>query len=447
MRKKHFAGVLLVLAVIVCLLCGCEQPVEETTVPTVATTSKYTVDFMLDGELYYTMEVEPGSMLPEVKPEAEGKVFYAWFNEEGEETDLQRIAVYSDRVFYGNMFPDITAHEPFLFADKNGFLRPDELLTADEMKIAITVLTEKGAEPFIPELPEGTQHVKVAQLKQFLKKMFPAITVEQLMTILDSDTITRSEFALILSALLGRLEEAVIIEDDRLLPYDVSAEREDISVVLEAYLHHTHGEGEQPWEELAAERKNAPGFFNADGWLYCVDENGELVRDAQVGVLTFDADGRYTSGDAELDVMVAEILAKIIADNPDTERIDLLRKAFEYSRDSFSYLRRNAYYFGQTGWEIEDAKKMITTGRGNCYSYAAVFWALGRGLGYETIGISGTMTKTDQPHSWVEIYFDGEPFVFDPEMEMVYRFERDIFDKDMFMVDYEAGKYWNYKRP
>jgi hypothetical protein len=32
-------------------------------------------------------------------------------------------------------------------------------------------------------------------------------------------------------------------------------------------------------------------------------------------------------------------------------------------------------------------------------------------------------------------------------MEMVYRFERDIFDKDMFMVDYERGKYWNYKRP
>jgi hypothetical protein len=76
-----------------------------------------------------------------------------------------------------------------------------------------------------------------------------------------------------------------------------------------------------------------------------------------------------------------------------------------------------------------------------------VFWALGRGLGYETIAISGTMTGTYQPHSWVEIFFDGEPFIFDAEMEMVYRFERDIFDKDMFMVDYVSGEYWTYRRP
>ena len=85
--------------------------------------------------------------------------------------------------------------------------------------------------------------------------------------------------------------------------------------------------------------------------------------------------------------------------------------------------------------------------KGNCYNFAASFWALARGLGYDATAISGTMTSTDQPHGWVEIPFDGENYIFDVEMEYVYVHERDVHDKDMFMVSLEDGEWWNYKRP
>ena len=124
-----------------------------------------------------------------------------------------------------------------------------------------------------------------------------------------------------------------------------------------------------------------------------------------------------------------------------------MRRAFWYCRDSFTYLRRYGYNFGETGWEIDDAKMMFLEKRGNCYNFAASFWALARGLGYDATAISGTMTATDQPHGWVEIPFDGEDYIFDVEMEYVYVHERDVYDKDMFMVTLEDGEWWNYKRP
>ena len=88
---------------------------------------------------------------------------------------------------------------------------------------------------------------------------------------------------------------------------------------------------------------------------------------------------------------------------------------------------------------------MFTTLRGNCYNYAASFWAVARGLGYEAYAISGTVTQTDQPHGWVEIDFDGKTYIFDCEWEMAYRVKQNRYDMDMFMIDRQSAKYWNYK--
>lgn len=448
MRYKSGVSALLILMICLCLLCGCEQiwP-KQTTAPTETTLAEYSIKFMVNGEVYFQTEVKAGGYPAVVTPVVTGAKFYGWLDENGNMAEPMTTAVYADAVYYAEMYADLSSHEPYLFADKNRFLRPEDLLTADEMTAAITVLAVNGAESYLPELPKGAKVISVQQVTDVLKQLFPPITVEQLMTMVDGDTMTRADFTVIMNVLLGRSDKTAVVADVGALPYDLSASREDISALMEACYPHTHGEGADTWSNIAAGLRNPSGFLNADGWLYYVDENGDLARDTQVGELTFGADGRYTCGDAGLDTLVAEILAQIAADNPDAERIDLLRRAFEYSRDSFSYLPQSTYYFGQTGWEIGEAKNMLETKQGNCYSYAAVFWALGRGLGYETIAISGTMTETDQPHSWVEIYFDGVPYIFDPEVEMVYRVEQDIFDMDMFMVDYETRKYWNYKRP
>lgn len=445
--KRKCILVLLLAVFAIMLLYGCsgDQQPQVTTEPVETTLAKYTVTFTADGKTHAIQEIVEGDYASSEEPKIQGTVFYGWVDKKGNAVDPSAQAVHADANYTAVLFPDLSAHEPYLFTDKNRFLYPDTQLTNDELSVAINILAVPGAEAYLPQLPEGADAVTPEALEDLLRQLFPEEAVTDAMA--ETETVTRAAFAGIMNRLLGRTEENAVADENAALPYDTSPARQDIAVLMEACLHHSHPDDSGTWSQIALELKNPAGFFNLDGWLYCVDDEGTLVRDTSLGVLQFGSDGRYTCGDQELDVLVAGILDQILRDNPGAERIDLLRRAFEYSRDSFQYLRRSAYYFGETGWEIEDAKKMITTGRGNCYSYAAVFWALGRGLGYETIGISGTMTKTDQPHSWVEIFFDGVPYVFDPEMEMVYRFERDIFDKDMFMVTYEAGKYWNYKRP
>ena len=79
---------------------------------------------------------------------------------------------------------------------------------------------------------------------------------------------------------------------------------------------------------------------------------------------------------------------------------------------------------------------MFRTEHGNCYNYAAAFWALARALGYDATAISGSIAgreaqdqrerETGVPHvdqrdhSWVEIVVDGESRIFDVEMAFSY---------------------------
>ena len=142
---------------------------------------------------------------------------------------------------------------------------------------------------------------------------------------------------------------------------------------------------------------------------------------------------------------MAGILQNIMEQNPSADRLTLLRRGHEYCRDAFTYLRKNSYAMGKKGWEVNDAKVMFTSLRGNCYNYAAAFWAVARGLGYEAYAISGTVTQTDQPHGWVEIDFDGKTYIFDCEWEMAYRVKQNRYDMDMFMIDRQSAKFWNYK--
>lgn len=445
-KKNAACGLLVCLCALFLFGCAQDSP-NVTTQPTETTIPKYTVTFMAGDEVYAALEVESGGYTAVDEPAIAGQLFYGWQDQRGNAAAPESTMIQKDITFYAVLFPDLSSHAPYLFADADLFLHPDEALTADALAAAVEALATVNAKGYLPELPEGGEIVSSKQLEKLLQQLFPEEMVLQAMDGYTGDTLTRADFALIMNALLNRNAERAAVAEEVQIARDLPMTHVAYYALLEASLPHTHADSEISWNQVAVAHKAPVGFFNVDGWLYYIGEQGAIVRDTEVGELTFGVDGRFTCGDAELDAMVAGILADICTANPDAERIDLLRRGFEYSRDSFKYLRRSSYYFGQTGWEIEDAKKMISTGRGNCYSYAAVFWALARGLGYEAIAISGTMTGTDQPHSWVEIFFDGTPYIFDPEMEMVYRTERDIFDKDMFMVTYARGTYWNYKRP
>ena len=186
------------------------------------------------------------------------------------------------------------------------------------------------------------------------------------------------------------------------------------------------------------------GFVNFKGYLYYVQDDGYFLRDGKVGQLYFGANGRYTSGDPALDDLVAKILDGVVEANPDATRLELLRGAYDHIiTGGYKYLKGNIYKKGHTGWEAADARTMFEKGRGNCYNFAAAFWALARGLGYEAHGLAGYVTTLNQPHGWVWIEIDGVEYFFDPELHWDYiNDKREV--KDMFMLAVEDADWWHY---
>lgn len=57
------------------------------------------------------------------------------------------------------------------------------------------------------------------------------------------------------------------------------------------------------------------------------------------------------------------------------------------------------------------ANKAFSTGHGNCYAMAGVFCTLARALGYEARQLAGDVGA--YPHSWCEVFVDGNWYVFD----------------------------------
>lgn len=426
---------------ILLLLAGCtaepESPV--TTAPTTQATTavpEFTVRFVMQGHVLSEQSVARGQLPQEVEPVLPGVQFERWEDENGAPVDPFSTPVEADRKYHAAAHPVLTEHSVFLFCDEDGYLNPDLPLTADAMRQALEALAVPEAVAWFPGMPMGDVAVDGKTVTSVLSAF--GITAEF------SQEPTRSEFACAILEGLGRTEERVAVTGQ--IPPDVTADRTDAGALLEASVAHTPDDAGTLWSEAELPVLYAPGFHNIDGWLYCVDENNRFVKDAQVGLLQFGSDGRYTCGDAALDQKVADILKQIILDNPDLERLELLRKAYEYSRDSFEYLRKfPPYEYGQTGWEIGDAIEMLDGGKGNCYNYAAVFWALARGLGYDARAISGTCLSDRQPHGWVIIAFDGEDYLFDPEWEMDYRVDRHIYHYDMFMISLDNISYWSYR--
>ena len=191
-------------------------------------------------------------------------------------------------------------------------------------------------------------------------------------------------------------------------------------------------------EEVDASRLEFDGLE-----LYALDEKGKRVKNVTLGrYLTFGKDGRYTSGNEELDKLVKDLLKEITTE--DMTREEKLRAAYEYCRDSFQYRRNNFYEPGQTGWEVEEALTMLQKKKGNCYNFAASFTMLARQLGYDAEAVSGLVGSELQAHGWAEIVMDGERLFYDTILESSYK-ERG-FDYDFFGQHYEKAPWPYHKR-
>ena len=200
-----------------------------------------------------------------------------------------------------------------------------------------------------------------------------------------------------------------------------------------------------PEEDTAQQERQArlaaqkDGFLLDKGYLYAVDETGELRSNTYVGVLYFREDGRYTSGSEDLDRMVAGAIRK--STDEKMTRMDMLRAMYEYTRDHIKYVgfgnHEDSYRaaHGKDGWMVESATYALENGTGNCYHFAATFAALARGVGFQAYAASGLIGSEDQEHGWVEIVDDtGEVWYSDPETE----YARSYWMKQEFDLFYKS---------
>lgn len=262
------------------------------------------------------------------------------------------------------------------------------------------------------------------------------------------ESINRAAAVVLLNRALGRTADKVYIDLSHPTFYiDVAPSSWYYYDVMEATVSHVHSDGSDPERWVSHTPKaEVPkdGFHLVNGWLYCYDSaKGDLVRDATVRNHTFNSLGRFTSGNAELDTWLHKIVSAHTKSSQTQE--EQLRALFLYTRDSFTYLRRPPYKFGVYDYMETDALRILTTGYGNCYCYASLFWYLSRWIGYESVIYNGTVGQNRAPHSWVQITIDGKSYIFDTELEMAYR-RKKRFDINLYKF-YDAANSWNYRRP
>lgn len=261
------------------------------------------------------------------------------------------------------------------------------------------------------------------------------------------ELINRAAAVVLLNRALGRTADRAYIDRNHPTFYvDVAPSSWYYYDVMEATVSHQHSAaGGETWTAHTSKTEiPIDGPQLVDGWLYCYDSTrGDVVRDAAVGTRYYNALGHFTTGNNELDSWLHKIvLAHTDASMTQEQK---LRALFLYTRDSFTYLRRSPYAFGVYDYMETDALRILETGYGNCYCYAALYWYLTRWIGYDSVIYNGTVGVRRSPHSWVEINLDGKNYIFDTELEMAYR-RKKRFDINLYKF-YDAGNSWNYVRP
>ena len=246
------------------------------------------------------------------------------------------------------------------------------------------------------------------------------------------NAIKRQEAVVILNKVLGRTGDKNTIEnaDSRIREFfDVSPTHWAYYDILEATVVHDYQKTDvtENWTSFQKEGLNIPsGLYSKNGTLYYIEENGDLARNKTIGNFTFNENGIYTTNHTELDEKLSEIVRLHTMD--DMEQEQKLRVLYDYVRDDYRYIKSPFVQKGQVDWEAEYAEPMIDMHKGNCYSFAALYYYLAKQIGYDAQAVIGTVGHNHAPHGWVEIVIDGTTYLFDTEMDMAYRLRGQQYD-------------------
>ena len=291
-------------------------------------------------------------------------------------------------------------------------LHPDEPMTYRELFEILACFFPRSGESFsfenIPESDADYPAFCLAVSRGWIEDL----------SILPDGDIPRGEAAHIFNLLRGRRAPADISTAMVGTILDVSARDRYYADIAEAVIDHgcVSAEGGEKWISSKPLELREEGFFFVDAALHYIDDTGSAYVNESLGGITFGSDGAVTTGVPELDLLVRAKLLELM-DFDKMTREQMLRNAYDYVTYHNSYLRANYYETGETGWENDEAYRMLTTGKGNCYCFAAEFAVLAKALGYDAKCYSGTIGVGRQKHGWVEIDFDGVTYVFDPNIE------------------------------
>ena len=446
--------------------------------------------------------------LPE-GPVIDGYTFIAWADGEDRPLTDGTVTLYADgeayKAVYAIAFRDESAemqHESYLSVDDQGMFRPHAALTRGE---AVTLVYSslntavEGSGSFADVDPSAAYYTAAATLKdlgvisgsrlhpddpiscselfEILAQFFPrsdsAYAFDNIpetdarysafclamdkgwiddLSIVPERDLTRTEAAHIFNLLRGR---AAIAETDcskvgTIL--DVSFRDGAFWDIAEAVIPHETAQTEsgELWVSSSALPLREEGLFFIGTALHCIDAEGSALINESYGNFDFGPDGVITTGMPELDELVQAKLVELELD-PATmkgeQMLNLIYNNVTYRNDYLSAGRDQLHEVGDISWVNEAAYHMLTVKKGCCYNFAAEFYVLAKAIGYDAIIYSGKVNPPpiQRAHGWVEIEFDGIPYIFDTELEYTQVKEGNTGTR-FFKLPYERVKGWYYYR-
>ena len=183
------------------------------------------------------------------------------------------------------------------------------------------------------------------------------------------------------------------------------------------------------------------GFYDTADGLYCI-ENGKVITNRYCNTLYFGPNGKYSSGNADIDSFIDGIISSVTW--PGMTQEQKLRACYDYIYNNVDYRSNNNHVprgAAPSEWTEEYMLRLINTGKGNCYCYAAEMYYMARRLGYWSANaVSGGVTPDNLDHGWSTVVVNGELLMLDPELDT----SSGPYPGSVFLVTYDDAPfhYW-----
>ena len=425
------------------------SPVEMTAAPAQGPTEKaHKATFAAPAQQPIVLYADDGeSVTVPAGPEIPGYTFLYWVDAAGNAERRQSVTVYEDLTYLGQYavaFRDESRsaeHSPYLSLDESGLFHPNSPVTRGETVMALFRLLDingVGSGYFADVSRDDAVYTAAATLKdlgliegeylhaedpmtygelfRLLARLFPAASAEGSFDAVAPDSPYYPSFCLAYER--GWLTDSVVS------PYDGVSRRAFVRL-----FNSLTGRGGTSHDSALLTGTIADvGLSDAD---FSAIAEAVIRHDCAYG----DGAERWTSSTPAALLITA------------MTREEMLETVYYSVANDSNYLRAEIYAVGETGWEITEATRMLSTGKGNCYSYAATFWALARGIGYDAVCYSGTVGNHYNPHGWVEITLDDVPYIYDPTLQYEQWYGPGTHTyENFFQKTYESVSGWGYTR-